>query len=212
VTVVGILAAAGSGERLESEVPKAFVSCGGRPLLAWSLDVLQGTCDRVIVAVPPQYVDRPSRIAGGGSRSESVAKALAACPEATTAVIHDAARPLVTQGLIQRLLSRLDRFDGAVAAVPMSDTVKEVAAADLSVVGTLDRTRLWRVQTPQAFRADRLRHALDVPTGVLASATDDASLVERDGGRVCVVEASEQNIKVTTGTDLKLAEFLIAVA
>jgi 2-C-methyl-D-erythritol 4-phosphate cytidylyltransferase len=211
VTVVGILAAAGSGERLKSDVPKAFVTCGGRPLLAWSLDVLQDSCDKVIVAVPPQYVDRPSRIAGGGSRSESVAKALAACPEATTAVIHDAARPLVTQGLIQRLLCQLDKFDGAVSAVPMSDTVKEVAA-DLSVVDTLDRSRLWRVQTPQAFRADRLRHALDVPAGVLASATDDASLVERDGGRVCVVEASGENIKVTTETDLKLAEFLITVA
>jgi 2-C-methyl-D-erythritol 4-phosphate cytidylyltransferase len=90
----------------------------------------------------------------------------------------------------------------------MSDTVKEVAS-DLSVTHTLDRSKLWRVQTPQAFRADSLRRALDVPTDVLESATDDASLVEQHGGRVCVVEGPGENIKVTTETDLKLCEFLL---
>jgi 2-C-methyl-D-erythritol 4-phosphate cytidylyltransferase len=209
MAVVGIVPAAGSGERLGASGPKAFALCGGRPLLDWSLDVLESVCDRVVVAVPPGYEEGPDRVAGGASRSESVRAALAAAPEADVAVVHDAARPLVSRGLVERCIAALgEDFDGAVAAAPVSDTIKE-ADSSRHVVRTLERSKLWAIQTPQVFRADVLRRALDVPDDVLAAATDDASLVEAAGGSVCVVEAPADNLKVTRPVDLELAEALL---
>src|SRR4051794_29338674 len=204
--VVGIVPAAGSGERLGSDGPKAFVVCGGRPLIEWSLDALSELCDRVVVAAPAGYED-PARdyVRGGAVRSESVRLALAAAPEATVAVVHDAARPLVTPALVRSCVAALEGVDGAIAAAPMTDTVKEADASG-RVVATLDREVLWRIQTPQVFRADVLRAALDVDDAALAAATDDAALVEAAGGIVRVVEAPAENIKVTRPVDLKLAE------
>jgi len=211
MSVVGIVPAAGSGERLGSVGPKAFVVCGGRPLIEWSLDALRSVCDRVVVAAPEGYED-PARdfVRGGAVRSESVRQALLSAPEATVAVVHDAARPLVTPALAQACIEALAGVDGAIAAAPMTDTVKEAAREDLRVVRTLDRRVLWRIQTPQVFRADVLRGALDVSDETLAAATDDAALVEAAGGVVRVVESPPENIKVTRPVDLKLAEMLLA--
>jgi 2-C-methyl-D-erythritol 4-phosphate cytidylyltransferase len=208
--VVGIVPAGGSGERLGAERPKAFVVCAGRPLLEWSLEVLGSVCDRVVVAAPEGYDDGPDRVRGGDSRSASVRNALAAAPEATVAVVHDAARPLVTRELVERCLAALEPgIDGAIAAAPMSDTVKE-AAADGRVLRTLDRSSLWSIQTPQVFRADVLRRALERDAAALAAATDDAALVEEMGGTVRVVEAPPENIKVTRESDLRIVEALLA--
>ena len=212
MSVVGIVPAAGSGERLGSAGPKAFVVCGGRPLIDWSLDVLESVCDRVVVAAPAGYED-PARafVRGGAVRSESVRLALEAAPEATVAVVHDAARPLVTAELVHACIDALKPgVDGAIAAAPMTDTVKEAQPSDLRVIRTLDRSVLWRIQTPQVFRADVLRRALDVDDAGLAAATDDALLVEAAGGVVRVVEAPAENIKVTRPVDLRLAEMLLA--
>jgi 2-C-methyl-D-erythritol 4-phosphate cytidylyltransferase len=207
LAVVGIVPAAGRGERLGGEVPKAFAVCAGRPLIEWSLGVLESVCDRVVVAVPPGHETGPDRVRGGASRSESVRLALAAAPEATVAVVHDAARPLVTPELVEACVAAVgDGWDGAVAAAPVSDTIKEVRE-DGRVVRTLDRSRLWTIQTPQAFVASVLRRALD--DGDLAAATDDASLVEAAGGAVRVVEAPPENFKVTSRVDLALAEALL---
>src|SRR4051794_35990561 len=158
MTVVGIIPAAGSGERLGSGGPKAFVVCGGRPLLDWSLDVLRAVCDRVVVALPPGMpIEAPDWVSGGAVRSESVKLALAAAPEASVVVVHDAARPLVSEALVRDCIAGLDGgYDAAIAAAPMTDTVKEADAA-LRIVRTLDRSRLWSIQTPQVFRADALR-------------------------------------------------------
>jgi 2-C-methyl-D-erythritol 4-phosphate cytidylyltransferase len=209
VTVVGILPAAGLGERLGAERPKAFSVCGGKPLLDWSLDVLREVCDRVVVAVPEGYEDGAERVRGGASRSASVRAALEAAPEATVVVVQDAARPLLTRELVDRCIAALEpEWDGAVAAARVSDTVKEVSG-ELVVARTLDRSRLWAAQTPQVFRADALRRALDVGAATLAAATDDASLVEAAGGSVRLVEAPADNIKVTTPADLALAETLL---
>ena len=210
MTVVGIVPAAGSGERLGRPGPKAFAPCGGRPLLEWSLDVLAAVCDRVVVAVPDGYEDGPDRVRGGTSRSASVRAALAAAPEATRVVVHDAARPLVTPELVRACLEALEdgEWDGAVAAAPVTDTVKE-AGPDGRVLRTLERSTLWAVQTPQAFRAPALRSALDVPEESLARATDDAGLVEAAGGRVRVVRAPPENLKVTRPVDLELVELLL---
>ena len=210
MSVVGIVPAGGSGERLGAERPKAFVLLGGRPMLDWSLDALSEVCERVVVAVPRDHAEPPDRVAGGSSRSESVRNALAAAPEATIAVVHDAARPLVTPELVRRCLEALENgVDGAIAAAPVTDTVKEADAGG-RVVRTLDRSILWSIQTPQVFRAETLRRALDVPAEALAAATDDAALVEAAGGSVVVVDAPPENIKVTTPLDLRLAEALLS--
>src|SRR5204862_6285618 len=159
--VVGIVPAGGSGERLGARGRKAFADCAGRPLVDWSLDVLAEVCDRVVLAVPAGYEDGADRVAGGPSRSASVRNALNAAPEATVAVVHDAARPLVTRELVERCIAGLsDDFAGAIAAAPVSDTIKEADASG-RVVRTLDRTALWSVQTPQVFDADALRRALE---------------------------------------------------
>jgi 2-C-methyl-D-erythritol 4-phosphate cytidylyltransferase len=201
MSVVGIVPAAGAGERLGADVPKAFAFLGGRPMLEWSLDVLREVCDRVVVAVPADRVQPPDFVAGGASRSDSVRNALDAAPEATVVVVHDAARPLVTRALVERCIDALDGYDGVIAALPVTDTVKEVEGD--AIVRTPDRARLWAAQTPQVFRADALRRA----TG---EATDDASLVEAMGGRVRVVEGTRENFKVTTPLDARVAEMLLA--
>ena len=212
--VVGIVPAGGSGERLGAERPKAFVVVGGKRLLDYSLDALRGACDRVVVAAPSgqREVGREqsgvSFVAGGPSRSASVRNAVLAAPEADVFVVHDAARPLVTAELVERCLAALDGFDGAIAAAPMTDTVKE-AGRDGRVLRTLDRSSLWAIQTPQVFRAKLLRRALDVEESVLASATDDASLVEAAGGSVRVVQAPPENLKITGPADLRLVEALL---
>jgi 2-C-methyl-D-erythritol 4-phosphate cytidylyltransferase len=204
LAVVGIIPAAGRGERLGSDVPKAFVVCGGRPLIEWSLDVLRQVCDRVIVAAPEGY-EYPDSVAGGPVRSDSVRRALAAAPDATIAVVHDAARPLVTVDLVERCIAGIEGVDAAIAAARVTDTIKEVDD-DLRVRRTLERASLWAIQTPQVFSAAVLRHALEQPMEVLAKATDDAMLVEAAGGRVRVVEAPPENFKVTTPGDLERAE------
>ena len=210
MSVVGIVPAGGSGERLGADRPKAFVVCAGRPLVEWSVEVLREVCDRVIVAAPEGYEDEPDHVRGGDSRSHSVKNALAAAPEAIVAVVHDAARPLVTRDLVQRCIAALEPgVVGAIAAVPMTDTVKE-ASDDGRVVKTLDRSVLWAIQTPQVFRADILRRALERDTAALAAATDDAALVEDAGGVVRVVEAPPENIKVTRESDLRIVEALLA--
>jgi 2-C-methyl-D-erythritol 4-phosphate cytidylyltransferase len=210
MTVVGIVPAGGSGERLGADRPKAFVVCAGRPLIEWSLDVLGAVCDRVVVAAPQGYDEGPDRVRGGESRSASVRKALEAAPEASVYVVHDAARPLVTRELVERCVAALvPGVDGAIAAVPMTDTVKE-AAPDGRVMRTLDRSALWAIQTPQVFRADMLRRALQRDAAALAAAPDDAALVDEAGGVVTVVESFPENLKVTHESDLRIAEALLA--
>ena len=201
MSVVGIVPAAGAGERLGADGPKAFAVLGGRPMVEWSLDVLREACDRVVVAVPADRADPPDFVAGGATRSESVRAALNAAPEAEIVVVHDAARPMVTVDLVRRCLDALGDHDGVIAAIPVTDTVKDVEGGE--VIGTPDRGRLWAAQTPQVFRADVLRRAMG------AEATDDASLVEAAGGRVRMVEGFPENFKVTTALDMRIAEMLL---
>lgn len=152
---------------------------------------------------------RVVRIAGGASRSESVRNALATVPEAEIVVIHDAARPFVTADLVRRCIAEVEGgSDGAIAAARVTDTVKE-ADERMDVVRTLDRERLWAIQTPQAFRAAVLRRALDADPDALSAATDDASLVEAAGGSVRIVEAPAENFKITWPADLARAEALL---
>jgi 2-C-methyl-D-erythritol 4-phosphate cytidylyltransferase len=205
---VALLVAAGSGERLGAGGPKAFVAVAGRTLLDRSLEALSGY--PVVVALP-EDADAPpgcTGVRGGATRSESVRNALAAAPPSEYVVVHDAARPLAPPSLFAECVAALADADCAIAAARVVDTIKE--ADGVRVTATLDRSRLWAVQTPQAFRREVLERALDVPDDVLARATDDAWLVERAGGSVVVVEAPASNFKITTPHDLAVAEALLA--
>jgi 2-C-methyl-D-erythritol 4-phosphate cytidylyltransferase len=209
---VALLVAAGSGERLGAERPKAFVVLAGRPMLEWSVEALVAAgIEEIVVALPPGH-DAPEACAGvegGTTRSKSVRAALEAAPDDDAVVVHDAARPMVTREHFTTTLAALADADCAIAAAPVTDTIKQ-AGADRLVTGTLDRKLLWAIQTPQAFRRPALERALAVPDEVLDQATDDAWLVERTGGSVRVVESTPANFKVTTPHDLRLADHLLA--
>ena len=221
---VALIVAAGSGERLGAGRPKALVEVAGRPLVQWSIDALARVTqiERIVLALPagvaaPADVSAlagVTAVEGGPVRSDSVRRALATAGPGEpreTILVHDAARPLLTSRLAEAVIAALEadsEADGAIAAVPVTDTIKR-ADADRVVHGTLDRSVLWSVQTPQAFRRGALQHALDVSAEELARATDDASLIEQRGGKVIVVPASGDNLKVTTPLDLQLAELLL---
>jgi 2-C-methyl-D-erythritol 4-phosphate cytidylyltransferase len=209
---VALLVAAGRGERLGAPGPKAFVMLAGRPLYEWSLEALYAApaVTDVVIAVPPDVVGVAGSVPGGDSRSESVRNALAAAPGGHDVVlVHDAARPLLTPQLVEACIAGLKGFDAIVAAAPVTDTIKHAPAPDLVVDRTLDRSALWAVQTPQVFRRDWLERALAQPAQTLAAATDDAGLVEALGGRVGIVPAPRENLKVTTPLDLRVAELLV---
>jgi len=208
---VALLVAAGSGERLGADVPKAFVTLGGETLLARSLGAIrEAGIEDVIVALPAGHDAPPGArgVTGGRVRSASVRIALEAS-SGDPVVVHDAARPLAPPDLFRRVLDELESSgaEGVVAAAPVTDTVKR--ARDGTIVETLDRSELWAVQTPQAFRRPALERALDVDDATLATATDDAWLVERAGGTVRVVEGPAENLKITTRRDLRIAEDLL---
>jgi 2-C-methyl-D-erythritol 4-phosphate cytidylyltransferase len=217
---VALVVAAGRGERLGSDRPKALVSLAGKPMLQWSVDALRQVpgVDRIVVALPADALDAAPAgavaVAGGVARSESVLKALDASGDGDPVIVHDAARPLAPSALFAGALAELERSgaDAVIAATRVSDTIKELEADGHTVRRTLDRSALWAVQTPQVFRRPALERALrDASAEMLATATDDAWLVERLGGTVRVVDGGPQNIKVTTTTDLALAELLLAV-
>jgi 2-C-methyl-D-erythritol 4-phosphate cytidylyltransferase len=203
---IAVIVAAGRGERLGAERPKAFVMLGGKPMLQWSIEALAPVVEHVVVALPAGHEAPPGTIGvpGGEHRSQSVRNALEAAPAGDPVVVHDAARPMITAELVADAIDALGDHDAAIAAAPVSDTIKEVEGTD--VVRTLPRARLWAVQTPQVFRRATLERALDVSDDVLAAATDDAWLVERIGGRVKVVPFPADNIKVTSPLDLEIAE------
>jgi 2-C-methyl-D-erythritol 4-phosphate cytidylyltransferase len=222
LSVWAVLAAAGRGERLGSDRPKAFAGLGGRPLLAESLERLEGSewIDFIVIAAPQDWEEPAillaeelgagkvsSVVTGGATRSESVREALAeVADDAAVVVVHDAARPLLPEDVVERVLAPLSEgWDGAVPALPLSDTVKRVEGD--RVVETLPRGELVAVQTPQAFIASVLREAL---AGDVSEASDCASLVEARGGRVKVVEGDPSLLKVTNAEDLELVERRLA--
>jgi 2-C-methyl-D-erythritol 4-phosphate cytidylyltransferase len=212
------LVAAGTGERLGADRPKAFVRLGGRPLLAESMERLDrsGWVDAIVVAAPPGWEEPVillaeeivaskvvTAVTGGATRADSVRAALAEVPDDAIAVlVHDAARPLVDDDVLGRVLEPLSEgVDGVVPALSLVDTVKRVRGSE--VAENVDRDGLVAVQTPQAFPADALRRAFAAGA---ADATDCSSLVLAAGGRVRVVDGSPRLLKVTTPEDLELVE------
>lgn len=219
---VALIVAAGRGERLGGEVPKALVPLAGRPMVEWSVETVSSLDEvsEIVIALPPDSVATTASellgakcVAGGEVRSQSVRAALAAAEQAGPVIVHDAARPLTPATVFVRALREIERegVDAVVVGAPLSDTVKEVADDGRTVSRTLPRSRLWAAQTPQIFRREVLERVLaDASDELLAAATDDAWLVEHAGGTVHVVPAQGINLKVTTPTDLHVAELVLA--
>jgi 2-C-methyl-D-erythritol 4-phosphate cytidylyltransferase len=215
LSVWAVLAAAGRGERLDADRPKAFASLRGRPLLAESLERLEasGWVDSIVVVAPPDWEEPVillaeelgcgkvvASVAGGETRGESVRIGVGEVgADAAVILVHDAARPLISDEVIERVVTPLSRgWDGAVPGLPVVDTVKRVDAEG-AIAETLDRSELRTVQTPQAFVADVLRRSS-------FEGTDCASALEQQGARVLVVEGDPRLLKVTTPDDLALVE------
>lgn len=221
MSVWAVLAAAGRGERLGADRPKAFAPLRGRPLLAESLERLEGCgwIDSIVVVAPPEWEEPVillaeelgcgkvvAAVAGGETRADSVRVGVGeVAGDAAVILVHDCARPLVSDEVVERLLAALNEgWDGAVPGLPVVDTVKRVEGD--AVVETLPRSSLVAVQTPQAFLAPVLVRAVE--SG--AEATDCASLVEATGARVKVVAGDPRLLKVTTPEDLALVESWLA--
>lgn len=229
-TVVAVVPAAGSGERLAAGIPKAFCELDGRTLVEHAVAGLleSGVVDHVVVAVPADRIDQTKRVlaqqagqhttvvAGGADRTASVSQALAALPGLAGAaapefvLVHDAARALTPARLIVRVVDALRAGHAAVVpALPLSDTIKAVDANGM-VLGTPGRAGLRAVQTPQGFATDLLLRAYQRGSHLdAADFTDDASLVEHLGGQVQVVAGDPLAFKITTQLDLLLAKEIL---
>jgi 2-C-methyl-D-erythritol 4-phosphate cytidylyltransferase len=216
VTVGAILAAGGRGERLGADLPKALVVLAGQPLVAHAWHSLrEGGVAEVVVAAPAEHVHAIAAllpearvVEGGATRTASVRRALAALSDSVDVVlVHDAARALAPASLVARVVAAVEAGVSAVVPViPVADTVKEVDDAG-RVLATIDRTALRAVQTPQGFRRDVLARAHEAAGDIDAS--DDAGLVERIGVEVVTVTGSAEALKVTTHSDLLVAEALL---
>lgn len=227
-----VVVAAGQGSRLGGETPKQFLPVRGVPVLLRALRPFVSHPDvaDVIVVLAPAYAERPPEflaslagasltiVAGGRERADSVAAGLRALGgECRVVLVHDGARPFVERGVIDAVIAHARAGEGAVAAVPVSDTLKEQAPGDGRLVSrTVARDRLWRAQTPQGFPRRLLEQAYAragaAGAGAADAATDDASLVEACGAVVRLVPDTPRNLKITTRDDLALAEALAAAS
>jgi 2-C-methyl-D-erythritol 4-phosphate cytidylyltransferase len=221
--VCAVLVAAGRGERFGGDRPKAFAKLRGRVMLAESLERLERSdwIEAIVIVAPVEWEEPSillaeelsagkvsSCVPGGVTRADSVRAGVAEVPvDVPVILVHDAARPLLPEAVIERVITALgDGWDGAVPALPVADTIKR-AGQDGAVLETLDRSGLVTVQTPQAFASAALRSAL---VGDISEVTDCAGLVEAAGGRVRIVEGDPRLLKVTTPADLALVETLLA--
>jgi 2-C-methyl-D-erythritol 4-phosphate cytidylyltransferase len=220
-----LIACAGSGRRMGAERNKLLLEVCGRPVLAWTLDAALASTSIRWIGIVGQAVDRADIeqlvsaakahlpvvwIQGGDTRQDSVSNGLAALPEgATSVLIHDGARCLVDPELLDRCAAAVEAGDAVIAAAPVTDTIKRVDAQGV-IQDTPDRSVLWGAQTPQGFSVERLRQAHDQARAEGWSVTDDASLFERLGWPVKVMESSPSNIKITTPFDLTIAEAVLA--
>jgi 2-C-methyl-D-erythritol 4-phosphate cytidylyltransferase len=224
-TVATVVVAAGEGRRLGAAGPKAFVLLAGKALFLHSLERLAGLPGLVgqVLVVPPGVTKRVEAefstdlrrlrvvrvVEGGARRQDSAAAGFRATPaDVEVVLVHDAARPLVRPGDAARVAEAAAREGAALLAVPLADTLKREGPAG-RVAETLDRRGLWRAATPQGFRRAVYAAALERAERDGAEATDDATLVERAGGVVALVEGDPSNLKVTTGADLRAAEAIL---
>jgi len=216
--VAVVIPAGGVGTRLGRRTPKQFLAVGGAPILVATVRhfARHPRVNGIVVAAPAAHVERTRRIlgrtrgapitvvVGGGTRQESVSRGLAVvATNSPLVLVHDAVRPFITRALIDAVLGAARATGAAICALPITETVKRVAGG--LVDGTLDRSELVAVQTPQAFRTDLLREGHDKARRDGFTGTDDAMLVERLGQSVRVVAGLAENVKITTPIDLRRA-------
>jgi 2-C-methyl-D-erythritol 4-phosphate cytidylyltransferase len=223
---VAIIVAGGLGKRIEGNLPKQFLTLGGKPILAHTIEKFQrcDLVDEIILVVPEDHLgycsqtivegysfDKIRRIVcGGKERQDSVYQGLKACSNSTSlVVIHDGVRPLISVEKISESIELCRNKKAVIVAVPVKDTIKRVV--DSSVIATLDRTKLWLVQTPQVFEYKLIWDAYEKAIGENFIGTDDSALVERLGCEVAVLEGEYNNIKITTKEDLIMAEKLLEI-
>ena len=220
-----VIVSAGKGHRLPGERKKQFLSLGGKPILCHTLDPFEACpyIDYIHLVVGQEDMTYTLReiveaygyrkisqiVPGGKLRQESVKNGIDALPgEVDIVAIHDGVRPFVTQKMIEASIQGARQFKAVVLAMPAKETIK-MAGPDRTVLNTLDRESLWLIQTPQTFQVDLIRQALHKATEDGFIGTDDASLVERIGGKVHILPGSYTNIKITTPEDLLLASLLL---
>lgn len=218
-----IVVGAGTGQRF-GNVEKAFYPVFGRPLLCWAVEVFERApdVDRVCLVLAAGSVERGRAVAracgwrkvtdvvaGGRERQDSVRAGLEALPGCAWMVVHDAARPLVTEDMIRAGLQAARRHGAAIAAIPVRDTLKRVDVTSALVQGTVDRAGLWSAQTPQAFQAGILQAAFAAAGDQAGAYTDDAAIVEAAGYPVTVFPGELENIKLTLPGDVALVEALL---
>ncbi len=215
--ITAVIAAAGRGSRMKMAENKVFLPLRGKSVLTYSIEAFarQPEIEELIVIAAPHEVETMTNlieemqpavrwqvVAGGSERQYSVENALAAVDDRSEMVlVHDGARPLITEEVIERVIAETRRSKASIAAVPVKDTIKRVDV-DGTVVATPKRSELWAVQTPQGFETAMLKEAYRKARDDAFLGTDDASLVERLGQAVTVAEGDYQNIKITTPEDL----------
>ena len=218
MAVTAIIVAAGSGSRFGSDIPKQFLELNGKPVIVHTLERFQAapSVDSIVLVLAADQVADFDKnvvakldavIAGGSSRSSSVLNGLNAIPQGTEIVaVHDGARPLVSVDEIERTIASA-KIDGAACLVaPVTDTIKSISGDEIAA--TLDRDKMRRALTPQAFAVDVLRRAFEL-ADANDNATDECYLVEKLGHPIAIVEGSSRNIKITNAEDLILAKVLL---
>lgn len=217
MNTTAIIVAAGTGSRFKSEIPKQFLDLAGKPILVHTIERVASapSVDTVIAVVPSEYVTelggisipKPLRVVtGGATRAASVFNGLNAVEDDCEIVaIHDGARPLVSVDEIERTIANAKEMGAACLVAPVTDTIKSIRGNEIAA--TLDRDKLRRALTPQAFRTDVLRRAFEA-VELNESVTDDCYLVEKLGHPIALVEGSVRNIKITNADDLQLAEMI----
>ncbi len=225
MNTAAIIPAAGAGILMRSDIPKTFLGLQDKPVLAHTLQAMEGCpeIDSVVVVIAAEYVEKCRRdivgrygfkkvtqvVAGGRERQDSVYNGLQAVPPETEIVaVHDGARPLVTPALLSLSVQEARRCGAVLVGVPLKDTVKEVSEAGI-VLSTLKRERLWAAQTPQTFRYDLLKSALDNARQSGFFFFFEASLVERLGHPVKIIPGTSLNLKITVPEDMILAEAIL---
>jgi len=223
---IAIIAAAGNGERLNCNKNKMLIKILDKPLLAYTLNQFEETTfvKGVILVIREKdfqkimdeiinkynYKKIIKVIAGGATRQESIYCGLNAVPQRTELVcIHDGARPFVKDWMIEKTFELASLYDGAIVAIPASETIKQTFRDKQTIKMTLDREKLWIAQTPQAFKFQYLKELYEraISKGIMA--TDDSSIVEYFGGKVKIIVGERENIKITTPIDIMLAEMLL---
>lgn len=217
-----VIPAAGQGKRMNAGKNKLFVELAGKPIIVYTLQVFESdpACKGIILSINPDEEDLflsiitqyrltkiKKLIPGGNERQQSVYNGIKYADEHTIVLVHDGARPFIGHGLIKELSVAASRHGGAILAVPVKDTIKK--AKDKAVIETVERSSLWAVQTPQAFRVPTLIKAHEMAENEQFLGTDDASLLERMGESVIIIEGNYDNIKITTPEDLYFAEAIL---